>query len=200
MRPGQSSQHAIASTYTSRGPRVMCPSPRYRPSRYAYDDSFMDRAWHRGHEILRAAVNPDATRRRPARQCRMAAIDTPQIRAFSLSRMPIADRRRAVSTVACGYMTLSSHMPPIFPLNYCRRILAATSIQITDRSSVAKVFCCAGSGIRTRTPFRADAFETSMSAVPSSRHDLQHCSPESKQKLPQTRMRLIYLMTVRSWA
>jgi hypothetical protein len=29
MRPGQSSEQAIASTYTSRGPCTMCPSPRY---------------------------------------------------------------------------------------------------------------------------------------------------------------------------
>jgi len=29
----------------------------------------------------------------------MDATDTPQIRAFSLSRMPIADRRTAISTV-----------------------------------------------------------------------------------------------------
>ena len=28
MRPGQSSERAIASTYTSRGPCTMCPSPR----------------------------------------------------------------------------------------------------------------------------------------------------------------------------
>ena len=49
----------------------------------------MSRSWHRGHVILLAAALPDVTRRRPARQCRIAPTDTPHMSAFSLSRMPM---------------------------------------------------------------------------------------------------------------
>src|ERR1700678_598148 len=57
----------------------------------------------------------------------------------------------------------------------------------------------AGSGIRTRTPFRADAFETSMSAVPSPRHDLRYVSSTSYLDPPADSMRTIYRITVGSW-
>jgi hypothetical protein len=127
------------------------PPPAYKPGRYAYAGSSIQLASHRGHARFLTTTIPDATRRRPARQCRMAAIDTPQILAFSLSTTPIVDRRRAVSTVSRGYMALSSRM-------------ALTFLPGHQGSPAAGRILCAGSGIRTRMPFQADAFETSMYA------------------------------------
>ena len=87
----------------------------------------------------------------PYRQCRMARTETPQICAFSRSTTPSRDSSNANPTVVLGYM----------------RFIVAVATDSQGRTEPS--MSCAGSGIRTRTLFRADAFETSMSAIPSSR-------------------------------
>src|SRR6185312_13170305 len=123
----------------------------------------MGRTWHRGHVILLADALPDATRRRPARQCRMAATDTPHMCAFSLSRMPIAESRRAASTVACECMTLSSRMPPTFTRLY---------LQTKDpQRPLSDEFCVPGAGLEPARPFEQTLLRRRCLPVPSSRHD-----------------------------
>src|SRR5690242_12811773 len=122
----------------------------------------MGLAWHRGHVILLTAGVPDDKRRRPARQCLMAATDTPHIRAFSLSRMPIAYRRRAVSIVAFGYMAPSSHMPPTFSLDNRNEVLSQ------------KYSFVPGAGFEPARPFRQTLLRGPCLPIPTSRHDLRH--------------------------
>jgi hypothetical protein len=96
----------------------------------------------RGHCASGLRDAASVLRRLPRRQCRMAATFTPQIWAFSRSRTSRPDNSKARSTVQRGCMG------PLSP-----------SPLTAERPHTG-----AGSGIRTRTPFRADAFETSMSA------------------------------------
>jgi hypothetical protein len=67
----------------------------------------------------------------------------PQIWAFSRSRIPRFDNRRARLTVSLEYMEIWSHVP------------------LTFLQRAEQPFLSAGSGTRTRTPFRANAFEAS---------------------------------------
>jgi hypothetical protein len=61
-------------------------------------------------------------------------------------------------------------------------------------------FCVPGAGLEPARPFGQTLLRRRCLPVPSSRHDLQHGFKQARTNLPQTRMRSIYLITVRSWA
>jgi hypothetical protein len=82
----------------------MQPSPRYRPSKYAYAAPSSGSPLQRGLWLFRRASCLEGLRRLPFRQCRIALIETPHICAFSRSRTPHQDRINAVATVWSGYI------------------------------------------------------------------------------------------------